>query len=342
MSAFLPPEVHGALGQLLAGLQSPDNVTRTQAEENLNTEWVTGRPDVLLMGLTEQIQLAEEPSTRSFASVLFRRIATRSRKDPATDVTKELFLTIPQPQRNAIRQKLLQCLEGEQSAQVRNKVGDAIAELARQYTEEGEPWPELLGTLFKASQSAEPGQRESAFRIFATTPGIIEKQHEDTVLGAFTNGFKDDNIMVRIAAMEAFASFFRSIHKKSQQKYYALIAEILNILPPIKEAGDSDQLSKALVSLIDLAEIAPKMFKPVFNALVNFSITVIQDKELDDQARQNALELMATFADCSPQMCRKDTNYTPDMVTQCLSLMTDVGMDDEDAEEWNASEDVSR
>lgn len=149
--------------------------------------------------------------------MLFRRIATRSRKDPTTDQTKELFLTLPQPQRNAIREKLLQCLEGEQNTQVRNKVGDAIAEIARQYTEEGtvpvpgfrvaepainggyiigEPWPELLGALFKASQSAEHGQRESAFRIFATTPGIIEKQHEDTVLGAFTNGFKDDNIMV--------------------------------------------------------------------------------------------------------------------------------------------------
>ncbi|KAF4308679.1 importin subunit beta-3 [Botryosphaeria dothidea] len=359
--SVLPPEIHSALAQLLAGLQSPDNVQRTQTEETLNTEWVIGRPDVLLMGLSEQIHLAEDPSTRSFASVLFRRIATRSRKDPTTDQTKELFLTLPQPQRNAIREKLLQCLEGEQNTQVRNKVGDAIAEIARQYTEEGtvpvpgfrvaepainggyiigEPWPELLGALFKASQSAEHGQRESAFRIFATTPGIIEKQHEDTVLGAFTNGFKDDNIMVRIAAMEAFASFFRSINKKSQQKYYPLIAEILNILPPIKEAGDSDQLSKALVSLIDLAEIAPKMFKPVFNALVNFSITVIQDKELDDQARQNALELMATFADCSPQMCRKDTNYTPDMVTQCLSLMTDVGIDDDDAAEWNAQEDL--
>lgn len=152
----------------------------------------------------------------------------------------------------------------------------------------------------------------------------------------------DANItQVRIAAMEAFSSFFRSINKKSQQKYYPLIGEILNILPPIKEAGDSTQLSNALIALIDLAEIAPKMFKPVFNALVNFSITVIQDKELEDKTRQNALELMATFADSSPQMCRKDSNYTPDMVTQCLSLMTDVGIDDDDAEEWNAMEDVS-
>ena len=83
------------------------------------------------------------------------------------------------------------------------------------------------------------------------------------------------------------------------------------------------------------------MFKPLFGSLVQFSISVIQDKELGDTPRQNALELMATFADCAPQICRKDENYTKDMVTQCLSLMTDVGVDDDDGEEWNESEDVS-
>jgi hypothetical protein len=141
--------------------------------------------------------------------------------------------------------------------------------------------------------------------------------------------------------MEAFASFFRSIKKNAQSKYFALIPEILNILPPIKESGDGEMLTKALVSLIDLAEVAPKMFKPLFNSVVQFSVSVIQDKELDDTPRQNALELMATFADCAPQMCRKDPSFTNDMVTQCLSLMTDVGIDDDDATEWNESEDVS-
>lgn len=143
--------------------------------------------------------------------------------------------------------------------------------------------------------------------------------------------------------MEAFASFFRSINtinKKQQQKYYGLIPDILNILPPIKEAGDSEQLTSALLALIELAEVAPKMFKPLFNNLVTFSITVIQDRDIGDVCRQNALELMATFADNNPQMCRKDPLYTSEMVTQCLSLMTDIGADDDDAEEWNASEDV--
>lgn len=141
--------------------------------------------------------------------------------------------------------------------------------------------------------------------------------------------------------MDAFASFFHSITKKAQSKYYPLIPDILNILPPLKESGDSEQLTKALIAMIDLAEAAPKMFRPLFHDLVTFSITVIQDKELEDTARQNALELMATFADQSPQMCKKDASYASEMVTQCLSLMTDVGADDDDAEEWNASEDVS-
>lgn len=83
------------------------------------------------------------------------------------------------------------------------------------------------------------------------------------------------------------------------------------------------------------------MFKNLFSSLVKFSISVIQEKDLGDQTRQNALELMATFADCAPAMCKKDPSYTQDMVTQCLSLMTDIGMDDDDASEWNASEDVS-
>lgn len=146
-------------------------------------------------------------------------------------------------------------------------------------------------------------------------------------------------MQVRLAAMEAFASFFRSLSKKRQQKYYPLVPEVLNILPPIKEKRDSDELSKALVALIDLAESAPKMFKPLFSNLVQFSISVIQDKDLSDVCRQNALELMATFADYAPSMCKKDGSFTNDMITQCLSLMTDLG-DDDDVNDWLEADDV--
>jgi len=40
------------------------------------------------------------------------------------------------------------------------------------------------------------GKRETAFRVFTTTPGIIEKQHEEAVAGAFARGFKDESVAV--------------------------------------------------------------------------------------------------------------------------------------------------
>jgi len=52
-------------------------------------------------------------------------------------VTKELFLTLIVPHREAIRNKLLQALNSEASAAVRNKTADAVAEIARQYTDDG-------------------------------------------------------------------------------------------------------------------------------------------------------------------------------------------------------------
>ena len=68
--SVLPPEVHAALASLLQGLSSPDNQIRTQAEEQLNHEWIAARPDVLLMGLVEQIQSAQDPSVWSLLSLL--------------------------------------------------------------------------------------------------------------------------------------------------------------------------------------------------------------------------------------------------------------------------------
>lgn len=173
--SLLSSEIHAALTQLLQGLSSPDNNARSYAEEQLGAEWVTVRPDVLLMGLVEQIQasqasqaaqdnqVAREASvsvlpiqllwcctakrhreltvafvqTRSLAAVLFRRIATKTRKLPGSEESKELFLTLQQPQKIAIRQKLLECLQNEIIPQVRHKIGDAVAEVARQYADDG-------------------------------------------------------------------------------------------------------------------------------------------------------------------------------------------------------------
>lgn len=60
--SVLPAEVQGALSQLLQALSSTDNNLRSQAEDQLNNDWTPNRPDLLLMGLVEQIQAAPDAS----------------------------------------------------------------------------------------------------------------------------------------------------------------------------------------------------------------------------------------------------------------------------------------
>jgi len=53
--SMLPQEITAELSQLLQALQSADNNVRSQAEEHLQNNWTATRPEVLLMGLVEQV-----------------------------------------------------------------------------------------------------------------------------------------------------------------------------------------------------------------------------------------------------------------------------------------------
>jgi oligoendopeptidase F len=132
--SLLPPEVHAELTQLLQALQSPDNGIRSQAEEHLQSNWTSSRPEILLMGLAEQIQGAGDNAIRSFAAVIFRRIASKTRKTDS-GTTVDMFFSIAKDQAVAIRQRLLVTLGEEPDRAVRNKISYAVAEVARQYIE---------------------------------------------------------------------------------------------------------------------------------------------------------------------------------------------------------------
>ena len=60
--SLLPAEVSAQLAQLLGQLQSPDNSVRSQAEDVLQNQWTSQRPEWLLMGLAEQIATSTNSS----------------------------------------------------------------------------------------------------------------------------------------------------------------------------------------------------------------------------------------------------------------------------------------
>lgn len=64
--SVLPPHVHAELAELLQALQSADNEVRSQAEEHLTTNWTNTKPEMLLMGLVEQIQGSNDTTVREW------------------------------------------------------------------------------------------------------------------------------------------------------------------------------------------------------------------------------------------------------------------------------------
>ncbi len=328
----LPNDINGALLELLAGLSSSDNNVRSQAESTLYSSWtVAERVDVLLMFLAEQATGGATDEAKQFSAVLFRRLAIRSPQN-LKSVTERTISNINQHALNQIRALFLKGFISQQPNHIRHKLADVIAELAK---DDLPAWNELLSTLLEAAKNPDASFRESAFRIFAATPALVDKSYVNEILPIYHSGFDDVNDDVRIAACTAFVAFFQNLPKKSWPSVESLLPNLLNSLPRLLQNNKDIALAAVLESLIELVELAPKMFRNMFETIIQFCSAVSKNKDLDSSARLAALELLTTFSESSPNMCKRQPQYTQAIVVITLSVMTEVCVDDDDAAEWN-------
>lgn len=331
--ASLTPEINHTLLELLGGLSSADNNIRKAAETNLYSVWTAkDRVDVLLVFLAEQATNGQSDQARSFAAVLFRRIAIRSPQKMKSVTERTISVVNPEALRQ-IRHSFLNGFVSQQSNGVRHKLADAIAELAKD--DISPEWSELLPALFESTKNEDSSFRESAFRIFAANPTLINLKYVDQILPIYHAGFDDASDDVRIAACTAFVGFFQTLPKKAWPSVQSLLPNLLNSLPRLLQNGNDTSLASVLESLIDLVDIAPKLFKDMFGTIIEFCSAVAKNKDLDASARLSALELLTAFSESSPKMCKVKAEYTQAIVVITLSLMTEVCPDDDDAAEWN-------
>lgn len=327
--------VSSQLNLLLQGLISADNEIRSTAEKQIESEWRDGNNvGILLTFLAENAVGGNDETIKSFSAVLFRRIAIRSPKD-FSSISDRTVGVLDEATKQQIRMILLQGFASNQSIQVRRKLADAISEVAKEDVSPKGSWPELLPAIFQLASNPDGSFRESAYRILATSPEIIEKEYVNQMLPIFSSGFEDESDEVRIATCTAYVSFFRELPKNIWQSFTPLLPNLLNSLPRFLQNAQDQALTSILESLIDLVEIVPKMFKEMLPTIVDFCSTVTKNMALELGARLAALELLTTFAEVSPAMCKQSSTYTPVMVSVNLSLLTEISQDDEDAAEWN-------
>lgn len=320
------------LPSIITALLSSDNAVRSAAEKALSEDWSSSeRAESLLLFLSQQSTTAEDDSLKAFCAVLWRRIAIRSPRDRSV-TTRQLNHVTPVIKAQ-MRSLFLTGFTQVNNNGVRHKLADAIAELAK----EQDSWPELVPALVSASQSQNSGVRESCFRILSGAPEImIMSEAVGDAIQMFGAAFQDQDDDVRVAACQAFVAFFQQLPRETWDSLGGLLPPLLNSLPRFLETGKEAALAAVLESLIELVEVAPRLFQPLFETLVQFGSSVILNKEIDGTARMSCLELLTTFSEVSANMCKQLPLYSTTLVDSCLFMLTEV---DDDLAEWQNADD---
>lgn len=336
--SVLSNEINNTLINLLNGFGSANNSIRTAAEQTLNSQWITEENiQVLLVFLAEQASFSEDLTLSSLSAVLFRKLALRAPPSSKTVIIAKNITHISTEALTQIRSTLLKGFFSERLNSIRHKLSDAIAECAQEDLPE---WPELLQMLFESTRNSNPNFRESSFRVFTSVPHLINVIDINNSLPIFEAGFTDNEDNVKIAAVTAFVACFKQLPKIHWSSLGVLLPILLNSLPKFLDDGKGDALAAVFESLIELVELAPKLFRTMFDQIIQFTSMVIKNKSLETSARTIALELLTVFSECAPQMCKSNPNYAQSLIMDTLLMMTEVSIDDDQALEWQRSDDV--
>ena len=337
MSA-LSPEINNTLIEILNGFASSNNEIRSAAETRLNEDWITSdNIQILLVFLAEQASFSQDLTTAALSAVLFRKLALRAPPASKTIIIAKNITHISSDALNQIRATLLKGFVSDRPKDIRHKLSDAISECAQ---EELPPWPELLQALIQFLKHPDAVYRESSFRILAAQPHLVNSIDVMDILPVFESGFTDSDDEVKISAVTSFVGYFKILPKSHWSKIGVLLPSLLNSLPKFLDDNKDEALAAVFESLIELVELAPKLFKDMFDQIIQFIDIVIKNKLLETPARTTALELLTVFSENAPMMCKSNPKYGQSVVTNTLLMMTEVSIDDDEAIEWKESDDT--
>ena len=85
---------------------------------------------------------------------------------------------LPEEHKKVLKEQIINCVQNEPDKNVRRKVADLAAEVARNLTDDdgNNLWPEFLKFLFDMASSPSAEAKEIALHMFASVPGVFGNQ----------------------------------------------------------------------------------------------------------------------------------------------------------------------
>ncbi|KAJ3252863.1 Importin-5 [Boothiomyces macroporosus] len=309
------------LGQLLSQLLSPDANIRKQSEEQLEKHWLANQPGPFLAGLSNFIVHHSDAYVRLLLMKSSEVFALSCCEAAGEDVLKY------------VQTNLLQSLASEQDVSVRNKVADTISQIALFLVNN----KELFQACAEYISSPNPLFRKSAFMIFSGCPKVLIKQDQNSVKSIFMAGVQDSDLDVRLAALKATVNYICVSKQAVRNAMADLLPHLLNVIPGVMaHGGKEDEAVEGLTDIIELAQLFPKMFKPVLEHTVTYMVSQMKNTDLENGTRQTCLELLLTLCEGAPAQMRKYEPFAHSLIPVILEWMSEL----EDEPEWYAVETI--
>ena len=230
-------------------------------------------------------------------------------------------------------------MQNEPDKNVRRKVADLAAEVARNLTDDdgNNLWPDFLKFLFTMASSPSSDAKEVALHMFASVPSVFgnqEQQYMEVIKNMLSSSLTDQVYEVRFGAVKATCNYLL-LHDKDTnlQKHFSdVLGPIMNVTVESVEKQDDDACLK---SLIDIAESMPKFLRPQLEQIFALCLKMIGNQDLEENWRHLALEIVVTTAETAPAMVRKVVGGSVGPLVQaCLQMMCDL----EEEDDWAVSD----
>lgn len=118
---------------------------------------------------------------------------------------------------------------------------------------------------------------------------------------ALAGALADADLQVKLTALNATVQYLADVNNETRNQAADLVPMMLNVgfqprrsdwlpslictcqfLPPLATNEHEDSLAEALGYLVELAELAPKLFRPIVSQVIQFVGALMANEELSD------------------------------------------------------------
>jgi len=313
---------------IIRSLMSGDNDVRNMAE----TQYAQINEATRLQYLVHYMISGDVLELKTMAAILCRRLLSNM---------DNLMTVVPADVQETCKTELLKLLHQEPDDQMRKKVCDCVAELAKRYLDEegNNQWPDILKFLYECCNSGEDKLKECALHIIIAFPGIFGGQQDtylqvikEMLVSCIVPGIPDK---VRLLAARASCMFIIECVEDTKFGFFAdVYPGILEMIRISVGLAEDDTLLK---SFVEVVELAPKLVRPQLADTINLMLQIISNTDIEDNWRRLALESLVTLAETAPPMLRMHgKEFIPKIIHEMLTFMVDM----EEDEQWSFGDDL--